>query len=64
MHMAAITRMTYDEETREYVEKRRTQGKSDTETRRCIKRYLAGLVFRILTVSGATPEEQRAASQI
>lgn len=61
LHMAAITRMTYDEETREYVEKRRAQGKTDREIRRCIKRYLSRRVFRILTVSGATPEAQRAA---
>ena len=38
--MAAITRMTHDAETRDYVEKRRAERKTDKEVRRCIKRYL------------------------
>src|SRR5699024_6022301 len=41
VHMAAVTRMTYHAETREYIEKRRAQGKTDREIRRCLKRYLA-----------------------
>ncbi len=40
LHMAAITRMTHDAETRDYVEKRRAERKTDKEVRRCIKRYL------------------------
>ncbi|MFJ2145350.1 IS110 family transposase [Glutamicibacter sp. NPDC087831] len=51
LHMAAMTRMTYDSETCDYVEKRRPEGKTDKEIRRCVKRYLARRVFRILTVS-------------
>ncbi|QXQ10722.1 hypothetical protein KUF55_01875 [Paeniglutamicibacter sp. Y32M11] len=51
LHMAAITRMTYDSETCDYVEKRRAEGKTDKEIRRCIKRYLARRIFRILTAS-------------
>lgn len=39
--MVAIVRMTHDGETREYVEKRRAEGRTDKEIRRCIKRYLA-----------------------
>ncbi|GAA5226901.1 hypothetical protein GCM10025778_14340 [Paeniglutamicibacter antarcticus] len=31
LHMAAITRMTYDTETCDYVEKRRAEGKTDTD---------------------------------
>lgn len=51
LHMAAITRMTYDAETCDYVEKRRAEGKSDREIRRCVKRYLARRVFRILAAA-------------
>ncbi|WP_345362759.1 IS110 family transposase, partial [Citricoccus nitrophenolicus] len=40
LHMVALTRMTHDEETRAYVEKRRAEGRTDREIRRCIKRYL------------------------
>ena len=40
--------MTHDSETFQYVEKRRTEHKTDREIRRCVKRYLAHRVFRIL----------------
>lgn len=51
LYMAAVSRMTYHAETREYVEKRRAEGKTDKEIRRCVKRYLARRVFRILNAS-------------
>lgn len=51
LHMAAVTRMTHDAETRGYVEKRRAEGKTDKEIRRCVKRYLARRIFRILTAA-------------
>lgn len=60
LHMAAITRMTYDSETCDYVEKRRAEGKTDKEIRRCVKRYLARRVFRILTASAQEKKAQEA----
>lgn len=51
LHMAAITRMTFHAGTREYVEKRRADGKTDKEIRRCVKRYLARRVIRIFKAS-------------
>ncbi|MHC6176001.1 IS110 family RNA-guided transposase [Glutamicibacter sp. X7] len=51
LHLAAVTRMTHDEETRIYVEKRQAQGKTDREIRRCIKRYLVRRIFKIFSVS-------------
>lgn len=47
LHMVAITRMTHDEETRKYVQKRETEGLNTKENRRCIKRYRARHVYRI-----------------
>ena len=47
--MIALTKMTYDFETRTYVEKRRREGKTDREIRRCLKRYIARRVFRIVS---------------
>ncbi|QCO98441.1 IS110 family transposase [Arthrobacter sp. 24S4-2] len=61
LHMAAITRMTYDAETCDYAEKRRTEGKTDKEIRRCIKRYLARRVFRILNATAQAQKVQEAA---
>lgn len=54
LHMVAVTRMTHDAETREYVEKRRREGRTDKEIRRCIKRYMARRIYRTLNDSWAT----------
>lgn len=48
LHMAVITRMTHDPETRAYVERRRAEGRTTTEIRRCLKRYLARQLYRTL----------------
>lgn len=54
LHMATITRTTHDPETRQYVEKRRAEQRTDRDIRRCLKRYLARRVFRILNASATT----------
>ena len=51
LHMVAVTKMTHDADTRKYVDKRRAEGRTDKEIRRCIKRYLARRVYRILNAS-------------
>lgn len=51
LHMVALTRMTHDPETKQYVEKRRAENKTDKDIRRCIKRYLARRVYRTLNTS-------------
>lgn len=61
LHLAAVVRMTHDEQTRAYVEKRRAEGKTDKEIRRCIKRYLARRIFRILSNSVKSQRAQNAA---
>lgn len=43
------------------VKKRRAHGMNDKEIRRCIKRYLARRVFRILNASVKRKEFQNAA---
>lgn len=51
LHMAVVTRMTHDPETRAYVEKRRAEGKTTKEIRRILKRYLARQIYRSLNAS-------------
>ena len=48
LHMAAVTRMTYHDQTRQYVARRTAEGKTSKEIRRCIKRYLARQIYRHL----------------
>jgi hypothetical protein len=52
--MATITRMTHDPATREYVKRRRAEGRTRKEIRRCLKRYLARQIYRHLNTA-ATP---------
>jgi len=49
----ALTRMSHHEPTRAYVERRRAEGLSNKEIRRCLKRYIARQVYRQLHHSEA-----------
>ncbi|HEX9089617.1 MAG TPA: IS110 family transposase, partial [Arthrobacter sp.] len=53
LHLIAMSRMTFDPETVGYVEKRQAEGRTKKEIRRCVKRYLARRIYRIL--NGANP---------
>jgi transposase len=48
LHMVAVTRMRCHPATLAYVQRRRAEGKTDREIRRCIKRYLARHLYRAL----------------
>jgi transposase len=45
----ALVRMSTDPRTRDYVAKRTAEGRTKKEIMRCLKRYIAREVFRILT---------------
>lgn len=55
LHIATITRLTHDPAPRAYVEKRRTEGRTTKEIRRCLKRYLARQIYGALNATDATP---------
>jgi transposase len=48
LHVIALSRTRYDQRTRDYIDRRRAQGKTDREIRRCLKRYIARDLFRQL----------------
>ncbi|HEX5539991.1 MAG TPA: IS110 family transposase [Micromonospora sp.] len=48
LHNIAMTRMRACERTRDYVTRRRAEGKNDREIRRCLKRYIARDLYRTL----------------
>src|SRR5699024_3249039 len=48
LHMVTGSTMTHDAETRADGEKGRAEHKTNREIRRCLKRYIARRVFRIL----------------
>jgi transposase len=49
IHTIAVTRMRSHQPTIAYTQRRRAEGKTDREIRRCIKRYIARHLYRTLT---------------
>jgi transposase len=48
LYMICLARMRRDRRTKEYVARRTTEGKSKREIIRCLKRYVAREVYRVL----------------
>jgi transposase len=57
LHLICVVRMRHDERTREYVARRTVEGKSKREIMRCLKRYIAREIYRLLAppMAGASP---------
>lgn len=53
LHMICMVRMGQDQRTREYVARRTQEGKSKREIIRCLKRYVAREVYRVLVANVA-----------
>jgi transposase len=53
LHNIALSRLRYDPDTRAYADRRRAQGKTDRDIKRCLKRYIARQLYRQLE-AGAT----------
>jgi transposase len=48
LHQVTITRSRCDAQTQTYIARRTAEGKSAREIRRCLKRYLARRIFKLL----------------
>jgi transposase len=48
LHTVALVRLRDDPETRAYAARRRAEGKSPREIRRCVKRAIARQLFKLL----------------
>ncbi|MFF4401499.1 transposase [Streptomyces sp. NPDC001480] len=53
LNVIAMVRMVHHPQTRAYSDRRRTEGKTDREIRRCLKRYLARRFYRHLNNAAA-----------
>ncbi|MFB7468910.1 IS110 family transposase [Streptomyces sp. NPDC056224] len=49
LHTIVLVRMRYDERTRTYVERRTKEGLSKKDIIRCLKRFVAREIYRVLT---------------
>ncbi|MFJ9752977.1 IS110 family RNA-guided transposase [Streptomyces chartreusis] len=54
LNVIAMVRMVHHPQTRAYADRRRTEGKTDREIRRSLKRYLARRFYRHLNSPAAT----------
>ena len=54
LHVIVLSRLRYDPATRAYADRRRAEGKTDREIKRCLKRYIARQLFRQLENPPAT----------
>jgi transposase len=48
LHTIVLSRIRYDQATRDYVARRTTEGKTTPEIKRCLKRYIARDLYRLL----------------
>jgi transposase len=48
LHTIVLARCRFDPATRAYLARRRAQGKTDREIKRCLKRYVARQLYRLL----------------
>lgn len=51
LHVIVLSRTMHDERTRRYIERRTSEGKTPREIRRCLKRYIARDLYRLLETS-------------
>lgn len=55
LNTIVLTRMRSDADTRTYVQRRLSEGKTTREIRRCLKRYTSRQIFRTLTAAHRPP---------
>jgi transposase len=48
LHTIVLSRMRWDQKTQAYVKRRTAEGKTSREIKRCLKRYVARELFRLL----------------
>src|SRR5215212_9692471 len=53
LHVVVMTRLRTDPATRAYAERRRAQGKTNREIKRCLVRYVARQLYRLLETNPA-----------
>jgi transposase len=53
LHNITLSRLRYDPDTRAYAERRRGEGKTDRDIKRCLKRYIARQLYRQLETGAA-----------
>ena len=53
LHLVVLTRLRYDPATRAHAQRRRAEGKTNREIKRCLVRYVARQLYRLLEAQPA-----------
>jgi hypothetical protein len=61
--MIVVSRLAWHEPTRAYMARRITEGKTKKEAMRCLKRYLARQLYRIVRRQSQPTQDNVAASR-
>jgi hypothetical protein len=61
LHTIVLTRLKHDPATRAYAARRAAEGKTPREIKRCLKRYVARHLFRLLEATGPEAVTKRPA---
>ena len=59
LHLIVLTRLRYDPATRAYAQRRRAEGKTNREIRRCLVRYVARQLYRLLEAQPSALTQHR-----
>jgi transposase len=59
LHTIVLTRLQHDPATRAYAARRTAEGKTPREIKRCLKRYVARNLYRLLEATGPHPVTAR-----
>lgn len=62
LHRIVISRIRWDERTRSYLDKRMSEGKTRREAIRCLKRYVARDLFKLIRTGNSTPQKAPSAA--
>jgi transposase len=62
LHTVVLSRMTHHAPTRAYVARRTAEGKTPREIKRCLKRYLARRLFKLLEASPGHVQREKIAT--
>ena len=57
IHRIAVTRLRCHPETRDYIARKRAEGKSTKEAIRCLKRYLTRRIWHLLQTPSPNPDQ-------
>ncbi|MFL5513662.1 MAG: IS110 family transposase [Gemmatimonadales bacterium] len=63
LHLICVVRMRHDQRTRDYVARRTAEGKSKREIMRCLKRYIAREIYRLLAPRAVASPPRASVSQ-